>query len=211
MAPEARGAPFSRHFASLLGAAAFFLLAASPIAPTASASTLSAWTEGPQPNFSLPALDGAEIALDTQRANVVLVHFFATWCAPCREELPALMRLAQRGGASVKVLAISVAEVDLRVQRFLAPLPVNFPVLLDRDRAVAKAWKVSALPTTFVLDGQLRPRLVVEADYAWDTIDPKQLITALSEEHGHVRVDQQSNLIEKQQQDIFAQTTGRPQ
>ncbi len=56
----------------------------------------------------------------------------------------------------------------MRVRNFVEKLPVNFPVLLDRDRSVAKAWNVSALPTTFILDRNLKPRLFVERDYDWD-------------------------------------------
>ena len=59
----------------------------------------------------------------------------------------------------------------MRVRRFIETMPVNFPVLLDRERAVAKAWNVTTLPTTFVLDANLRPRLMVETDFAWDTFD----------------------------------------
>ena len=105
----------------------------------------------------------------------MLVHFFATWCEPCREELPALNRLTARAGGSVKVLAIAVADADRSVQRFFETMPVDFPILLDRDRAVAKAWSVATLPTTFVLDASLQPKFVVETDFAWDTIDPGNL------------------------------------
>ena len=76
------------------------------------------------------------------------------------------------------MLAIAVADVDQRVQRFLAATPFHFAVLLDRDRAVAKAWKVATLPTTFVLDASLQPKFVVETDFAWDTIDPGKLPSA---------------------------------
>ncbi len=115
---------------------------------------------------------GRGYRLETARGHVVLVHFFATWCEPCREELPALNRLAARADGSVKVLAIAVADADRSVQRFFETTPVDFPVLLDRDRAVAKAWNVTTLPTTFVLDASLQPKLVVETDYAWDSLDP---------------------------------------
>jgi peroxiredoxin len=141
----------------------------------AETAELQRWTVGAQPIFSLPNTTGANVALETARGHVVLVHFFATWCEPCREELPALNRLAARAGGSVKVLAIAVADADQRVQRFFETTPVDFPVLLDRDRAVAKAWNVMTLPTTFVLDATLRPRFVVESDYTWDTLDPKEL------------------------------------
>jgi thiol-disulfide isomerase/thioredoxin len=102
----------------------------------------------------------------------VLVHFFATWCEPCREELSSLSRLLERqGGERSSILAINVAEVPARVRRFLDAAPVNFPVLLDADRAVTRAWGVSTLPTTFVLDRALAARLFVEGDVDWTRAD----------------------------------------
>ena len=139
------------------------------------ATELQRWHGNTQPTFTLPDIAGAEIALAQARGQIVLVHFFATWCEPCREELPALNRLAARGKGTLKVLAISVAEVDPRVRRFLETMPLDFPVLLDRDRATAKAWDISTLPTTFVLDTELHTRLVVESDFAWDGIEPAHL------------------------------------
>jgi peroxiredoxin len=141
----------------------------------AEAAELQRWTAGAQPIFSLPNTTGANVALETARGHVVLVHFFATWCEACREEFPALNRLVARAGGNVKVLAIAVADADQRVQRFFETTPVDFPVLLDRDRAVARSWQVATLPTTFVLDAGLRPRFVVETGYAWDSLDPKEL------------------------------------
>lgn len=135
---------------------------------------------GPQPSFILPDARGERFALDAQRGHVVIVHFFATWCEPCREELPALNRLAERSNGTIWVLAISVDEPDDRVERFFRATPVRFPVLLDRDRAVAKSWNVTTLPSSFVLDADLKPRLAVETDFAWDTVDPRTLAGELS-------------------------------
>ena len=159
--------------AALTCAGAVFCFVMQPAGATA--AELQRWSGGGQPAFSLPTLGGAATALEAARGQVVLVHFFATWCEPCREELPALNRLAARAGGNVTVLAIAVADADRSVQRFLATTPVDFPVLLDRDRAVAKAWNVATLPTTFVLDAGLQPKLVIESDFAWDTIDPGKL------------------------------------
>jgi thiol-disulfide isomerase/thioredoxin len=121
-----------------------------------------------KPNFSLSDLEGSQHELKRQAGRVVLVHFFATWCEPCREELSSLSRLAERPGSQPpSVLAVNVAEVPARVRRFLESAPVNFPVLLDANRAVTRAWGVSVLPTTFVLDRELAARLFVEGDLDW--------------------------------------------
>ena len=152
--------------------------------PASAAAGLQRWSGGGQPAFSLPTVDGATAALEAARGHVVLVHFFATWCEPCRDELPALNRLAVRAGGNVTVLAIAVADADRSVQRFFATTPVDFPILLDRDRVVAKAWNVATLPTTFVLDADLRPRFVVETDCTWDSLDPKELMSTSAVDPG---------------------------
>jgi peroxiredoxin len=175
-APEARGTLGVTAVAARYGAVAVFCFLGLPVC--AGAAELQPWTAGPQPTFSLPNSAGANTALESARGHIVLVHFFATWCESCREELPALNRLAVRGNGSVTVLAIAVADADRSVRRFFANAPVDFPVLLDRDRAVAKAWQVATLPTSFVLDASLQPRLVVQSDYAWDTVDPGKFFSS---------------------------------
>ncbi|GGF81865.1 hypothetical protein GCM10007301_47480 [Azorhizobium oxalatiphilum] len=120
------------------------------------------------PLAPLPVLDAAPLDPATLKGRVVLVHFFATWCEPCREELPALTRLAADHPADIAVVAVDVAEVDVRVRRFFAEHPVPFPVALDRDRAFTRSWQVSGLPSTIVLDRALRPRLKAVGEVAWD-------------------------------------------
>jgi peroxiredoxin len=130
--------------------------------------------------FSLDDLNRQPVSLADQRGEIVVVHFFATWCEPCRKELPALNRLVGRSDPrQLRVVTVSVAEVDVRVRNFVEKLPVNFPILLDRDRSVAKAWQVSALPTSFILDRNLQPRLFVERDYDWDRVDIRQLLKSI--------------------------------
>jgi peroxiredoxin len=157
----------SFRFVSLTIALTFFLWLHS----AARAAELMPVAGPAKPDFSLQDLNGKNVPLKTFRGRTVLVHFFATWCEPCREELPALNRFLKRSASNASVVAISVAEVDPRVKRFFEAMPVHFPVLLDRDRAIAKSWKISTLPTTYVLDANLKPVLVVEADFAWDTVE----------------------------------------
>jgi peroxiredoxin len=146
----------------------------------APARELQPWTGGEQPVFALDALSEERIGLTAFPDRVVIVHFFATWCEPCRPEMAALRRLAGRFAQKPLVLlAISVAEPDIRVRKFFDAEPVSFPILLDRDRSVAKAWQVSALPTTFVLDRSLAPRFVAEGDVEWDRVDSDLRLEAL--------------------------------
>ena len=172
LAPEFRGVQFGQAASSLgfllLAIAVKFLL--SPYA-AARAAEVTRIDEPAKPGFHLQDTDGRIVPLKAFKGRAVLVHFFATWCEPCREELPALNRFLSRSAANASVVAISVAEVDLRVKRFLQQSPVNFPVLLDHDRTIATSWKISTLPTTYILDANLKPMLVVETDFPWDTID----------------------------------------
>jgi peroxiredoxin len=140
-------------------------------------------TQGAAQAFALTDASGSKLALSDLMGRSVVVHFFATWCEPCREELPALNRLVARAdGRDLAVVAVSVAEAPVRVRRFLNETPVNFPILLDEDRAVAKSWGVDTLPTTIILDTGLKPRLSVEREYDWDRLDVTQLIQTLEEE-----------------------------
>jgi peroxiredoxin len=165
-APEVRGTWLVSIASALL-----CVLGVAGSAPHALAADVQSqrWTTGRQPMFTLPNTSGADVSLDSRHGQIVVVHFFATWCEPCREELPALNLFATRANGTVKVLVISI---DSSVRRFIEATPVDYPVLLDRDRVVAKAWKVSTLRTTFVLDADLRPRLVTETEFAWDKVDP---------------------------------------
>jgi thiol-disulfide isomerase/thioredoxin len=135
----------------------------------------------PRPGFTLPETAGGSLTLADWRGRIVLVHFFATWCEPCRAELASLSWLVQGGahGKQIAVVAVNVAEVPVRVRRFLEAAPVSFPVVLDVGRAVTRAWGVSILPTTFVLDPALQPRLLVEGDLEWSRPDVLAALAAI--------------------------------
>nr|WP_255608096.1 TlpA disulfide reductase family protein [Ancylobacter sp. Lp-2] len=113
------------------------------------------------PPLVLNSLDHGPQDLAALRGRPVVVHFFATWCEPCREEMTGLDELAERlaelpPSSRPAILAVDVGEPATRVRRFLArefaDRPPPFPVLIDEDRAAMKAWKVAFLPTSYVLD-----------------------------------------------------------
>lgn len=146
-------------------------------------SGLQIWNGGSKPLFSLDRIGGETEKLADRLNRVVLVHFFATWCEPCRREIGSLEQLSKRlPQDQFTIIGIDVAEVDIRVKRFFASLPVTFPIALDRDGAVAKAWGADALPMTFVLDRNLTPRFYVQGDLDWNRPAIERLLAALSGE-----------------------------
>jgi len=105
------------------------------------------------PPLALPALAGAPVSLTGLRGQVVVVNFWATWCAPCVAELPSLDRLQRAlGGEGLRVLAVSVDADGAALARFVREANLELPVLRDRDGHAAAAWGVDSFPATFVVD-----------------------------------------------------------
>jgi peroxiredoxin len=123
----------------------------------------------PAPDFALPRLGGGEVALSALRGKAVLVNFWATWCAPCEQEMPAMQRLyAQLAPRGLELLAISVDAGDAEVEAFRARLGLGFPILRDPDKRVASAYQSFRYPESFLIDpeGRLVERYIGERD--WD-------------------------------------------
>ena len=170
-----------------------FLLSSPAFAGTSDADALKPWTAAAPPPVRLPQLGSPHsslFAVAGQPADVIVLHFFASWCEPCREELPALKRLSDRGAPRLKVVAIAVADNEGRLRRVIETTGVTFPVLMDRDRVVARDWSISALPSTVILDSRHAPRLIAETEVAWDSLDPKRLLDRLSAPENDVHVRQ---------------------
>jgi cytochrome c biogenesis protein CcmG, thiol:disulfide interchange protein DsbE len=138
----------------------------------AGASSLVKWTGGKTPALKLADADGRERGLPEWRGRTVVVNFWATWCEPCREEMPSLERLKARLGPKFEVVAVNVGESPERVARFTREVPVTFPILYDRESATARRWKVRGYPTSYVVgpDGRIRYYFVGELDWSSDEV-----------------------------------------
>jgi thiol-disulfide isomerase/thioredoxin len=136
---------------------------------SAAAQPLKPWTGGPPAQLALRDLDGRVHDLATYRGKVVLVNFWATWCAPCRAEMPSMERLSRAlRDRPFVVLAVNVGESERAARDFAEKLPVTFPVLLDRDTRATRAWGARVLPASYVIgaDGVIRYSHFGELDWA---------------------------------------------
>jgi peroxiredoxin len=122
------------------------------------------------PNFSLPDLGGTQISLSDYRGKVVLLNFWATWCSPCRMEIPSLERLYQlRKDKGFEILAVSVDRTSpSKVAAFVANYQMSFPVLVNRQGDVGQRYWTRAIPTSFLLDKKGVIRWKVPGARKWD-------------------------------------------
>jgi cytochrome c biogenesis protein CcmG, thiol:disulfide interchange protein DsbE len=129
------------------------------------------------PAFTLPSANGGEVSLERLRGSVVAVNFWATWCGPCREEIPELARVyAARQGRCFEMLGVAEESGDHReVTDTARKLGINYPVLFDDDAKVGDAFHIPGYPRTYLIDVAGRVRHVFEGQ-----LEPGELDRALS-------------------------------
>ncbi len=113
----------------------------------------------PAPDFTLQSSTGENVRLAEQRGQVVMLNFWASWCGPCRKEMPLLDAMYQRYSSAGFVLyGVNVEEDNTDAKKLLKELGVTFPVLFDTESKASSLYNVDAMPTTVVIDkkGQVR-------------------------------------------------------
>ncbi len=107
----------------------------------------------PAPGFTLKSMSGENIKLGEQVGNVVMINFWASWCGPCRQEMPLLNDLHNKyEPLGFTVLGVNVEENSSQAVDFISDTPVDFPILFDSANEVSKAYQVIAMPTTVLVD-----------------------------------------------------------
>ncbi len=148
---------------------------------------------GRMPEYAAPSLRGDTLRIDALRGKVVILNVWATWCPPCRMEMPSLERLYRRlGPRGLEVVAISVDELPGQlggveavrpgVSTFINNMGVTFPVLLDPRGRIEDMFGITGLPTTLVIDrrGMIRDKVI--GGRAWDQGDLAERIRQLVED-----------------------------
>lgn len=134
----------------------------------------------PMPDFAYPSLNGDTLRLSEQRGRVVLVNIWATWCLPCREEMPSIQRSYDLyADSGFTVLAVSIDADTVPVRPFVDELRLSFPILLDPKGSILAAYGAAGVPESFLVDR--RGRLVIRRLGAddWHSERNRSLISTL--------------------------------
>lgn len=142
---------------------------------------VSPWPAGrAAPPLQALDLQGQTWTLERLRGRAVLLNFWATWCPPCRAEMPSLQQLAEiYGPEQLQVLALNVGEGPRRITQYLQSSGLQLTVLLDPKSEAARAWGASVLPTTILIDPEGRPRLRVRGEVDWSGREAQALVEPL--------------------------------
>jgi peroxiredoxin len=158
-----------KRWAILMGvvfvlSAIWIRLSAVPATATTSGMIPSPRQDFAAPDFTLELLGGGEVTLSDLRGQVVIVNLWASWCPPCRAEMPAMQRLYEANRArGLEILAVNTVYQDSRnsAQDFISEYGLTFPIPLDLSGSVARLYQLQALPTTFFIDPEGIIRQVV--------------------------------------------------
>jgi peroxiredoxin len=134
-------------------------IAATAAALALALPALAGSVDAPAPSFSLAARGGQEVSLAQYKGQVVMLNFWASWCGPCRQEMPLLESIYKKyNKMGFTLLGVNVEPDSQAANEWLKQTPVSFPILYDKDSKVSKLYDVAGMPSTVIIDrgGRLR-------------------------------------------------------
>lgn len=135
------------------------------------------------PTFSLPGKDGQAIDLAKYKGQVVMLNFWASWCGPCRTEMPLMDQIYKKyAPAGFVLLGVNVDNDSTDANKFLAQVPVSFPIAYDRESKVSNTYQVSAMPSTVFIDRKGNVRTIHRGYKAGDEAEYLATIRSLIKE-----------------------------
>lgn len=110
------------------------------------------YVDGSAPGFNLINLDGENLKLSDYLGTNVLINFWATWCPPCIEEMPAIERAYQLYQGEIVVIAVNISESEQTVRQFVEENGLTFEVMIDKNGAIERLYRIRGYPTTFLIN-----------------------------------------------------------
>jgi peroxiredoxin len=146
-------------------------------------SSLVSASSAVAPTFTLPSRAGDNVSLEQLKGKVVMLNFWASWCGPCRTEMPLLEQMHKRySSLGFTMVGVNVEANTADAERWLKDTPVSFPVLFDRESKVSKLYDVSAMPSTVFIDRKGNVRYLHKGYKAGDEGEYLNQIRALLKE-----------------------------
>lgn len=134
-------------------------------------------------DFILSTPEGNKISLAGLRGKVVLLNFWATWCVPCRTEMPSIERLHKKlKDKGLRVLGVDIMETPKKVKEFMEEKELTFPTVIDKDKKVSALYRVNVIPTTILIDKAGRAAGHAFGEREWDSDEAFELIEQLLKE-----------------------------
>ena len=158
-------------------------LRGSALAATLAVSSLVGASASMAPGFSLPSRAGDTVSLEKLKGQVVMINFWASWCGPCRTEMPLLDQMYKRySPLGFTLIGVNVEPDSKEAEKLLASVPVTFPVLFDKESKISKLYDVEAMPSSVFIDRKGNVRYLHKGYKAGDEGEYLNQIRALLKE-----------------------------
>jgi len=133
------------------------------------------------PELILNDIQGNPHNLTDYKGKVVPISFWASWCRPCLEEMPSLVKLKEKYADKLEILAVNIREDKATIEKFTEPMKINFPLLQDKNSDTVKNWKVYVYPSNYIVDKEGKLRFAATGSMDWQGNEEESAIESLLE------------------------------